>query len=84
MPKVLPGFNMVKARPQDVTHLDGCGLMRDELGKMIHNHVKINKLYTLPQLEAWKRRRVSRLRPPLPCLPSSTRPPLHPQRRRVD
>ena len=52
LPKVLPGFNLTTMRPQDATHLEGCGLLRDEFGKLIHNLVKINKLFTLPQYEA--------------------------------
>ena len=59
----IPGFDSTKFRPQDGTHLEGCGLLRDEQSGLLHNLIKVDKLFTIPQYDARLRRRDAHARP---------------------
>ena len=55
-PDALPGFDLTTMRPQDVTHLEGCGLGRREAGSMLHHFIVKKKKFTLAQFERARRR----------------------------
>ena len=50
LPEVLPGFDIVKFRPQDIMHMEACGIALRELSDVIHHFVKVLKLFDIPQL----------------------------------
>ena len=58
----LPGFDIVKMRPQDLTHLEVCGLLRDEATGIVHHCTKVKKYFTLGQYH----NRVKAYGPPAP------------------
>lgn len=75
---ILPGFNIVNFRPQDIMHLEGAsGNAHREAGSVIHRFTKVLKQFTIgalnTQLARYPRPLLIRLHPCTrahPCIPA--------------
>ena len=76
--KILPGFNIVNFRPQDIMHLEGAsGNAHREAGSVIHRFTKVLKQFTIGALNTELARYPrpiaplhARAHPCIPALPS--------------
>ena len=62
LPEVVPGFNIVTMRPQDIMHLEACGILLLEASSIVHRLTKVLKVtrggksvpkFTVKQLNGW-------------------------------